>query len=368
MLERIGSFIKTKIVMNKYTVLFFTIIIVGIFSCKPTPVVVDKNPWNEVPNLSLNSTINKLYATDTELLIGSIDNFARMNANQTVTERRELEIARNVYGRPILSDNVFARVVKNLDFKQELQLHLVKSSNQIHRVTADEMGDSSEIILLEEMPNAFNTGAFSDDGSKFLYVTRNFNATSSHYTFFVFDIQLNPSKTQFVNVTISGRADIPVSLLGVEADRITNVRYIKDHFYVTTLGGAFRVSEAGEWVQIFSHWIWDVFYYNTDLYTTGFFANEFFKSFDNGENWEYANTDTNLKKVEVKNGLVFTQDNLGLPYKLANEELSDGQLIDYNENFFDDEPTAYQAVEFFNGDYYVSVHKRLYFLDEIKLK
>ena len=354
--------------MNKYTSLLLTFILLGIFSCKKDPVSVDRNPWEEVPNISLNSTINKLHATDTELLIGTVDNFARMNANKTVTERRELEIARNVYGRPILSDFIFTRVVKNLDFKQELQFHLVKSANQIHRVTADEIGDSSEIILMEEMPNAFNTGAFNDDGTKFLYATRNFNPTSSHYTFFIFDIKLNPSKTQFLSVTVESRADIPVTILGVEADRITNIRYFKNHFYVTTLGGAFRITESGEWLQVFNHWIWDVFYYNAELYITGFFPNEFFKSDDNGENWEYANVNTNLKKVEVRNGLVFSQDNLGLPYKLANDDLSDGLLIDYNENFFDDEPTAYQAIEFFDGNYYVSVHKRLYFMDEIKLE
>jgi len=142
--------------MNKYTSLLLIFILLGIFSCKKDPVAVDRNPWEEISNISLNSTINKLHATDTELLIGTVDNFARMNANKTVTERRELEILRNVYGRPILSDFVFTRVVKNLDFKQELQFHLVKSANQIHRVTADEIGDSSEIILLEEMPNAFN--------------------------------------------------------------------------------------------------------------------------------------------------------------------------------------------------------------------
>ena len=354
--------------MNKYTSLLLALALLTIFSCRPEPVVVDKNPWDEVPNLSLNSTINKLHATDTELLIGSVDNFARMNFNKTVTERRELEIARNVYGRPILSDFVFTRVVKNLDFKQELQFHLVKSSNQIHRVTSDEMGDSSEIILLEEMPNAFNTGAFNEDGTKFLYATRNFNPVSSHHTFFIFDVKLNASQTQFQSVTIDARADIPVSLLGVEADRITNVRYFKNNFYVTTLGGAFKITEDGEWVQIFSHWIWDVFFYDAELYITGFFGNEFFKSSDNGENWAYANVDTNLKKVEVRNGQVFSQDNLGLPYKLANEDLSEGLLIDYNENFFDDEPTAYQAIEFFDGNYYVSVHKRLYFMEDIKLE
>jgi len=326
------------ITMNKHTFILLAFALLIISSCKPDPVVIDKNPWEEAPNLSLNSTINKLHATNTELLIGTIDNFARMNANNTVTERRELETARNVYGRPVLSDFVFSRVVKNLDYQQELQFHLVKSANQIHRITAEEIGDSSEIILLEEMPNAFNTGAFNKDGSKFLYATRNYNTTSSHYTFFIFDI------------------------------RITNVRSLKDNFYVTTLGGAFRITEEGEWRQIFSHWIWDVFYYDTDLYTTGFFDNEFFKSSDNGENWIYANTNTNLKKVEVRGGLVFSQDQLGLPYKLANDDLSDALLIDYNENFFDDEPTAYQAIEFFNGNYYVSVHKRLYFMDEIKLE
>ena len=63
----------------------------------------------------------------------------------------------------------------------------------------------------------------------------------------------------------------------------------------------------------------------------GFYANQFYSSENSGENWEYANTDTPLRKVEV------TDDFFEL------------QQISYNSNFFDDEPTAYQAIEFFGS-------------------
>ena len=154
--------------MNKhFTLVFF--LIISLASCKKKTVVVTSNPWEEIPNLSLNSTINRLHATTNEMLIGTVDNFARVNLNETVVERRELEVAKGVFGRPILSDNIFARVIKNIDNDRELQFHLVKSINQIHRITDREIADSAEFVIFEELPNAFSTGAFNDDGSQFLY-------------------------------------------------------------------------------------------------------------------------------------------------------------------------------------------------------
>ena len=57
------------------------------FSCKKQTVVVKpSNPWVEIPNLSLNSTINRLHAPNNEMLIATVDNFARMNNAGTNVE------------------------------------------------------------------------------------------------------------------------------------------------------------------------------------------------------------------------------------------------------------------------------------------
>ena len=331
-------------------------------------IIVPSDPWKETPNLSLNSTINRLHSTGNEMLIGTTDNFARMNLNGTVTERRELEVLKGVFGRPALSDKVFARVVKNVENRRELQFHLVKSINQIYRITDKEIADSAEFIIFEELPNAYSTGVFNNDGSQFLYAARTLNPQEARYVFFLFDVQLKNNDSQFQSVEVIHRIDIPASLLGEEASKLTNVRFFGGNYYVTTLSGAYRIQPNGEWQQIFSHWIWDIFEYDGKLYSTGFYENQFYTSDDNGENWNYANTNTPLRKVVVTGNKIFSQNQLGLPYRLATEDFSTLNEISYNSNFFDDEPTAYQAIEFFNGKYYISVHKRLYAVEEIVLK
>ncbi len=353
----------------KHALISLLFITTLIFSCKKQAVVIQSsNPWVEIPNLSLNSTINRLHATDNEMLIGTVDNFARMSSAGTIIERRNLEVEKGVFGRPILSDKIFARVLKNVENERELQFHLVKSVNQIYRITDREIADSAEFIIFEELNNAYSTGAFNNDATQFLYAARSLNPQQAQYSFFLFDIQLNATETQFQNVAVAHRINIPSSLLGSEASMITNIRFFDGNFYVSTLSGAYRIQPDGEWQQIFSHWIWDIFEFNGKLYSTGFYENQFYNSEDSGENWEYANTNTPLRKVEVTGGKIFGQNQLGLPYQLATEDFTTLQEISYNSNFFDDEPTAYQAIEFFQGKYYISVHKRLYAVDDIVLK
>lgn len=353
--------------MNKHLLLFLFITLIG-FSCRKQTVIVQPEPWVEIPNLSLNSTINRLHATPTEMLIGTADNFARMNSNGTITERRTLEVLKGVFGRVTISDYVFARVIKNVENERELQFHLTKSINQIHRVTDREIADSTEFIIFEELGNAYSTGAFNDDGSQFLYAARSVNSQDPRYVFFLFDIELDASKSQFQSVTISQRIDIPGTLLGPEQSLLSNVRYFGGNFYVTTLSGAFRIKPDGTWQQIFAHWIWDIFEFGGNLYTTGFFENQFYISDDNGANWEIANTTSPLRKVEVTGDKVFAQDQLGLPYRLSTDDFAGLNEISYNSNFFDDEPTAYQAIKFFDGKFYISVHKRLYAVSDIVLR
>lgn len=349
-----------------FTLFFITMLI---FSCKKQAVVVQpSDPWVEIPNLSLNSTINRLHATDHEMLIGTIDNFARMSSTGTVIERRTLEVEKGVFGRPILSDKMFARVLKNVENERELQFHLVNSVNQIYSITDREIADSAEFIIFEELNNAYSTGAFNHDATQFLYAARSLNPQETQYAFFLFDLQLNATATQFQSVTIAHRINIPSSLLGSEASMITNVRFLDGNYYISTLSGAYRIQPDGEWQQIFSHWIWDIFRYEGKLYSTGFYENQFYSSEDSGKNWEYANTNTPLRKVEVTGDKIFGQNQLGLPYRLATEDFTTLQEISYNSNFFDDEPTAYQAIEFFQGKYYISVHKRLYSVENIVLK
>jgi len=353
--------------MNRSISLLFLLVFLG-FSCQQGPVIVSIEHWDEVPNLSLNSTINDLHATSDELLIATTDNFARMTLNETIVERRNLEVQKGVFGRPIVADHLFARVLKNIDNDRELQFHLVSSINQIYRITDVEMADSAEFILLEELPNAVATGAFNDEGTQFCYATRSLNPQGQNYSFFFFDIELNAAKNQFQNVSIAHRVDIPQTLMGAEAGILSNVKCFGGNFYITTLNGAFKIQPDGEWQQIFAHWTWDVFENEDKLYVTGFYENEFYSSEDNGDNWEFINNNTPLKRVKVTGEKVFGQNQLGLPYSLATPDLTTLQEISYNSNFFEDEPTAYQAIEYFNGKYYVSVHKRMFAAEDIVLK
>ena len=64
---------------------------------------------------------------------------------------------------------------------------------------------------------------------------------------------MNASETQFQNVTVAYRINIPSRLLGSEASMITNVRFFDGNYYVSTLDGAYRIQPNGEWQQTFSH-------------------------------------------------------------------------------------------------------------------
>lgn len=354
--------------MTRHYTLFLLILTIMTISCKKKVVVTPVSSWEEIPNLSLNSTVNRILPSGNELLIATVDNLVRLDANESIIERRELDVEKGIFGKPILSDHILARVLKNYDNERELQLHLTKSINQIYRITEKEIADSAEFVIFEELDNATATGAFNDDGSQFLYVARSLAPQANRYTFFLFDIQLNSSKSQFQSVTLSSRVDVPPTLMGSEADLLTNVRFINGNFYVTSLGGAFRIQPDGAWNQFFTHWVWDIFERNGDLFTTGFYENQFYKSEDDGVNWAFANIETPLKKVTVTGDKIFAQDNLGLPFKLSDEDFVSVQDISYNSNFFEDWPTAYQAIQFFNGKYYLSVHKRLFATEEIVLE
>ena len=115
--------------MTKHLFILALLATILLTSCRPNNNFTNPNPWEEVPNLSLNSTINSLYNAGAEMMIGTVDNFARLNGNNVLVERRELEVQKGVFGRPILSAFVFARVMKNIENNRELQFHLVKSIN-----------------------------------------------------------------------------------------------------------------------------------------------------------------------------------------------------------------------------------------------
>lgn len=106
-----------------------------------------------------------------------------MSSAGTVIERRILEIKKGVFGRPIFSNKMFARVLKNIINERELQFHLVKSVNQIYRVTDREIADSVEFIIFEELNNAYSTGAFNNDATQFLYAARSLNPQEAQYFF-----------------------------------------------------------------------------------------------------------------------------------------------------------------------------------------
>lgn len=354
--------------MTRYCTLILLFAMIFTFSCKKKVVVAPVSSWEEVTNLSLNSTVNRILPAGNELLIATVDNLVRLDTNESIIERRELDVEKGVFGKPILSEHIFARVLKNYDNERELQFHLTRSINQVYKITEQEMADSAEFVIFEELDNATATGAFNDDGSQFLYVARSLSPQANRYSFFLFDIQLNSSKSQFQSVALNSRVDVPPTLMGSEADLLTNVRYLQGNFYITSLGGAFRVQPDGAWNQFFTHWVWDIFEENGDLFTTGFYENQFYVSEDNGVNWAFANVETPLKKVTVTGDKVFSQVNLGHPFDLSADDFTSVQTIAYNSNFFQDWPTAYQAIQFFNGKYYLSVHKRLFTTDEIVLE
>ena len=74
--------------------------------------------------------IENVYAGNQELYLGTPGEFVRINGDNEVVEQRQLNTGERVYGRPMLSENVFVRIIRppQSQNKQTVEFHLARST------------------------------------------------------------------------------------------------------------------------------------------------------------------------------------------------------------------------------------------------
>lgn len=328
---------------------------------KPAPAVPD--PWTEVEGYLSNTNIRILHTTPQELYILSDGEFARMDQNNQLVEKRALELPSRFYGRPAVSDDTFYQLIRNDSDSLQVNFYLTKNQDPIYSIQLDDFLQAGDTRFRGE-DGAKNTGTYSDDGKYFVMpVIQN---PSDFYTFLLFEINLDPTKTQFESVEMKHRIDLVD--FPADASNLSNVKFIDGYFYATSLDGMIRINPAnGNYTMPTAEWVRDVFKYEDKFYASGGFSNILFQSEDNGQSFqqvEVSDQPPAIEMVEIINNNLLSQSNVGFPFNIVDPQLESSKRLlinsDFTENF-----SAYQDIEYFNGKYYLPVFKQLFISDEL---
>ena len=340
-------------------ILFLSLLLIGLIfeSCLRPPPEPEPDPWTKVEGLTTINNIRTLYAAPTELYLISNDEFIRLNVQNEAVEKRRLQLPFRYYGRPGLSEHTFFQMIRNGDGEQELDFYLTKNPDPVYRITINSLIGNEDSGLIAESRSR-NTAAYNKTGTQLLLPV--IQLPESYFVFFLFDINLNNTKTEFESIEVRHRIDVPD--LPADTDNLLNVQYINGFYYANTLDGAVRIDPVnGEADKIFDDWLLDFFEYDGKVYGTGF-GNVLYESSDNGLNWSLVQQaqPVNLEAVDVVNNRVFNQRGTGFPYSLAAADLSKVTPLKQNADFPED-LSAFQDVAHFYGRYYITVFKELYF-------
>lgn len=352
-----------------FTIILATLMLV---SCNYNRYKEQPDIWNKL-DIATNTPIRNMYAGPTELLVMTDDEFVRVgNQNQILERRAFADLPFNFFGRPTLSRYVFVRVTTQ-DYPNpsgpgtvkvnQMEVHLTKDTDASESIyfNLDQFAEDQGLSIVPEDKARYN-GAFDTNGDLFLLPT--LNITDNTYSFFLFDINLNLGKTGFAGsgVTLNKRIDLPLD--DISGD-IMNTNFVNGFFYVNSKWGTYRIDpNTGDYKEINKIWTLNTFEHEDKVFLTGFNDFDFYQSEDNGQTFEQVGTSP-LKFVEVENGKILSQTQLGLPWSLADDDMLGMEDLRVNKDFEDD-GASYWNARYFYGRYYISIQKEIYFLDELE--
>ncbi len=337
---------------------FLFFMIATLAACLIKPPDPAPEPWTKLEDYQNNTNIRVLYATPNELYILSDDEFARLNLDNELVEKRRFELPFAFSGRSAVSDHTFYQLIRNDSLRLEVNFHLTKNPDPIYRIKIEDFLQAGDAGFLEER-EARNTGAYNDSGTQFIIPV--IQVPDSYYAFFLFDIKLNLTNTAFESVELATRINVDLPAF---SGNLNNVRYVDGFFYATSLDGAVRINpNTGTYQKIFEGWMLDVFKFDGKIYATGF-GNILYVSENNGQSFDLVDLSDvgqafQLEMVEIENEQILSQQAIGFPFSLIESDFSKGSELQLNEDFTSDF-SAYQDIEYFNGKYYLTVFKELY--------
>ncbi|MFT5165909.1 MAG: hypothetical protein ACI8P3_001140 [Saprospiraceae bacterium] len=340
----------------------FILVIISITACLIKPPKAAPEPWTKLEGYVNNTNIRVLHATPNELYMLSDNEFARLGLNDEFVENRSIDLPIDFTGRPGVSDHSFYQMILNDSLKVEVNFHLTKNPDPVYKIKIDDYKQAGDAAFLPE-GELRNTAAYNDDGTQFIIPV--IQIPGSYYAFLLFDISLNLTNTEFQEVELVARiniADFPAN-----SGNLNSVKYIDGFFYATSLHGAIRINPStGTYEKILEGWMLDVFKYDNKIYATGY-GNILFVSENNGQNFEQVDlgeAPPQIQIIAVINDEIFSRQTIGFPFNLIDGDFSTSKRIALNEDLPQDF-SAYQDLTYFNGNYYLSVFKEIYFGPEV---
>lgn len=329
-------------------------------SCLITPPDPAPVLWMKAFEFETNTPIRNMHATATELLVISDDELIRLGPDNELKERRILPVPFEFYSWPVLSDNTFARVIRTeAQGGPVLELNINAVPGEVLSIPFEILKDNNDEVFAPASKNSAQyTLAYNDEGTQLLLPVVNFEGNA--YVFFLIDIELDFSKTKFINVQKTRRIDIP-EIPGSVTDRVNNIVYENGNYYVVSLDGTFRISPDGTYQKVIPTWLYDVFEKNDTLYATGR-GLDFYTSTSNGVSWVERDSTSDLKFVDVIGDKILSQNFPWALYTMADEDLEEVRPLVLNESFPDEVTSnAYAKLLYFYNSHYLIVQKELYF-------
>lgn len=349
--------------MSRFLSLLLILSTLFVSSCYKIRGDGTENPWEKL-DFSTEIPIRAMHASPLELLAVSDNQLYRIGVDNEVIEKRSFPLPAAFFGRPAISDFMFIRLVRTFTTDQLVQIHLVRNPDEVYEFNVGDLeagpGESFELEGESRDPGAFNA-----DGSQFMLPMRVITADKRYYAFFLLDIELDPTKSNFISVTVNKRIDLD-DLPG-DPGNLNNIKFLNGNYYVTSRNGGFRITPQGETLTAFNDWTWDTFEKDNRLYITNFNDFEFYSSLDNGLSWERVGEPSEIKMALNVNDQIFSQKAIGFPFTLADEKLKEVDELLLNEDFPED-LAAYSDLVYFFGNYYMTVQKEIFFVKEIDIK
>ncbi len=327
-------------------------------ACLITPPPPEPILWEKAVDIETNTPIRDQPATPQELRLRTDDEFIRIGPESAVVERRVLPVPFEFYGRPVLSESTFARLTRTAaQGGAILELHLALNPDEGRQISYETLRRSPDEVLIPVAGSSAQFPlAYNDDGDQVLLPVINFSGNA--HTFFLFDLQLDFTKTKLISFDTARVIDIPE--LPASTDRLTNITYQNGFYYAITKDGTFRIDPSdGSYAKVIATWLYDSFARNDTLFASGRGLDLHF-SLDNGQTWLERETSSEVRLANVIGDRVFSQAFPGDLLRLADGELEAVQPLKLNEEFPGTPTDAYADLVYFYNGYYLAIQKEIY--------
>jgi hypothetical protein len=346
--------------MSKFTIFAMAAaLLIGCIRVVDTPDVTTGG-WTKYPGVVGKYRLSNIHATPNELLVASENELIRLDANHNLVEKRTLAEGLVVYGRPLLSDNLMVRMVKNDSTNaKELELHAIKSSGSIVRIKLKDFLAENESYDFDFQ--AWTPGCFNADGSQLMIPAIVY--PQYHYAVFIFSVSMNASTTAITNVELLSRVDLPE--LPADFGNISANRFVNGSYYLMSKNGTWRVQTNGSAARLNTNWTIDCFRYQDSLYITRFEDYIFFKSGNNGESWQPANRPSKMRYITTVDTSFISQELLGKPYYFSDVRKGTIEAVTMAPTF-KDTPDAFYGIQQFKNRTYSLFQKELLFTERFE--